>query len=233
MHGAFYYADGKLHFVAQWTQTDQSLTSDGTIQPNLNVFYNVATVERRTAGANIATVAKLDKPGSNVTLGPQTFPKLASSPPDALELHRLRRERPGEPVRTARGRAQPLTAPQAAGAELYYGGEGCGYAEVPIAVGVLAQSPRAVELHYFLQESDGAARTPEVVRPMSPAGRDPRVYAHTVRAEGAELPPGFEGLRDVRLFYYVVVTDAQGAQARGEVCGAQPGSAIRLARCGK
>ena len=234
MHGAFYYADGELHFVAQWAQSDPSVTgNDGTVQPNLNVFYNVATVERRTIGIGSVSGVQADKLHSNVALGPATFPKLAPRPPEALERERLRPERPGEPVRTAFRRAQPLSAPRAAGAELYYGGAGCGRAEMPVAVGVLTEGPRAVELHYFLQESDGGTRTPEVVRPMSQTGRDARVFAHAVRADAAELPPGFERLRDGRLFYYVVVTDAYGAQTRGEVYGAQPGSSIKLARCGE
>lgn len=232
MNGAFYYADGKLHFVAPWTQTDPSLTSNsGDILPNLNVYYNVVTVERRTVGGSNATVAKVDKLG-DVTLATLPFPKVGPDPPDALELQRLSRERLGEPVRAIAGRPRPLTAPRAGGAELYYGG-GCGHAELPIAVGVLVESPRAVELHYFLQESGGAERTPEVARPMSQAGGDPRVYAHAIRADGADLPPGYDRLRDARLFYYVVVTDAYGAQTRGEVYGSQPGSSIRLARCGE
>lgn len=233
MHGAFYYADGKLHFVAQWTQSDPSVVgSDGKTQPNLNVFYNVATVERRTTGNSTVKSAPADKLGSQVTLGPPASARLEPPPPEWLELEARERERPGEPVRTGLRHAQLLTSPKAAGGELYYGGKGCGRAEMPVAVGVLVESPRSVELHYFLQEAAGGERTPEVVRPMSQA-RDPHVYAHTIRADAAELPPGFERLRDGRLFYYVVATDGYGGQTRGEVHGTQPGSSIQLARCGE
>lgn len=223
MHGAFYYADGNLNFVAQWPQTDQAHTAGGVIQPNMNVYYNVVTVARRTGDGAAPAPSPPNPPNPPSPLGPPARPNQPSRLPD--DLMRAPDER-----RTERAPARLLTAPKTSAESFYYGG--CAQSETTVAVGVLAENPRAVELRYFLREAGGGAATPEVARPMTRAGGDPRAYAFRIRGEHGELPAGYEGMRDPRLFYYVVVTDARGAQTRGEVYGEQPGSAVRLSRCG-
>lgn len=236
LHGAFYFADGKLNFLAQWPQTDETLVNgEGKVTPNLNIHYNVVTVDPLPPPNFVQKIFGGLWPhrylsGSEPRLQPPAPVRETNEVPHQFQLELLERSRRGEPAPAPTPRT-PLTAPKVSTPEFYYGGAGCGRTEAAVYVGVLTENVRAVELHYVLQ-ADGY-ETPEVVRTMSRTERDPRVYSHTISATGEELPAGYERAPDARLLYYVVVTDARGVSTRGETYGSQPDSAVRLARCGR
>jgi hypothetical protein len=228
LHGAYFFADGKSHFLAQWPQTDETLVSNGAVTPNLNIHYNVVTVDPASSAAETSAAPK--------------FPPLQKLPvtkPGKIVGERLPHEleRPAE--MRARAHTHPpasmssvVTAPQASASEFFFGAGRCAASQTTIYAGVVPDDASRVELHYMLRDAHGRETTSEVVKPMARPGSDRHVYARAIRATEEDLP-GYARFAEGRLLYYVAVTDSRGVTTRGETYGEQSGSEIRVARCGR